>query len=266
MTTSTNKRRVTFDQVALEYDQVRPGYPEALFDDVVTRSHIPPDGRILEVGCGTGQATIPFARRGYQIDGIELGENLAAVARHNLAVYPKAKVLVGAFETWPHEDQMYSLLVSATAFHWIDPAVRYQRAAQVLKPDGHIALFWNKHVQTAISADFFEAVQGIYLREVSAMARNYPGLPHPKDLLTPVTEEIDQSGLFGEVTVLRYPWNVDYDSTEYISLLNTYSDHLSLDVAVRGRLFGGIAELIGTQFGNRITKEYLTILYLSRRK
>ena len=262
----TNEQRVTFDQVALEYDQVRPGYPEALFDDVVTRSHIPPDGRILEVGCGTGQATIPFARRGYYIDGIELGENLAMVARHNLVSYPKAKVSVGAFEAWPHEDQTYSLLVSATAFHWIDPAVRYQRAAQVLKPDGYIALFWNKHVQTTTSANFFEAVQEVYLREVPAIARNHPGLPHPKDIGTPVTDEIDRSGLFREVTVLRYQWNMVYDATKYVSLLNTYSDHRSLESAARERLFKSIEELILTQYGNRVTKEYLAILYLARRK
>ena len=73
------------------YDEVRPGYPEELFDDVVSLSGIPAGGRILEIGCGTGQATVPFARRGYRILCVELGENLAAVARRNLEAIPAAR-------------------------------------------------------------------------------------------------------------------------------------------------------------------------------
>ncbi|WP_392475982.1 hypothetical protein [Nostoc sp. C110] len=75
MADERSQLRSTFNQVALLYDQVRPGYPEALFDDVVSLSRINPGGRILEIGCGTGQATVPFARRGYRILCIELGDN-----------------------------------------------------------------------------------------------------------------------------------------------------------------------------------------------
>jgi len=60
--------RTIFDQAALDYDEVRPGYPEELIEDVISISDIPKDGRILEIGCGTGQATISFARRGYSIN------------------------------------------------------------------------------------------------------------------------------------------------------------------------------------------------------
>src|SRR5919107_280790 len=100
MTRRRNRLRSTFDGAALLYDEVRPGYPEDLFDDVVALSRIPSGGRILEIGCGTGQATVPLARRGYRILCVELGENLAAVARRNLAAYPQAEVRVGPFEGW----------------------------------------------------------------------------------------------------------------------------------------------------------------------
>ena len=93
--------RTTFDEAALLYDEVRPGYPYALFADVVSLSGIPSGGRILEIRCGTGQATVPFARRGYRILCVELGENLAAVARRNLASYPRAEVQTEDFEEWP---------------------------------------------------------------------------------------------------------------------------------------------------------------------
>ncbi len=100
MTDDRSQLRTTFNQVALLYDQVRPGYPEALFDDVVSLSRINPGGRILEIGCGTGQATVPFARLGYRILGIELGKNLATVAQKNLAAYSQVEVRNTAFEDW----------------------------------------------------------------------------------------------------------------------------------------------------------------------
>jgi SAM-dependent methyltransferase len=265
VTASQDQRRITFDEDALLYDQARPGYPDALFEEVIAFARPPAHGRILEIGCGTGQATLTLARRGYHIDCIELGANLAAVARRNLASYINVEITVGAFEAAPLQDDAYDLVTSASAFHWVDPAVRYRKAAQALKPNGSIALFWNKHVVTAVSADFFHAVQAIYERCAPDMAAAFPGLPHPDTLPTPVKAEIDSSDYFGEVTICKYPWNKDYDSTNYISLLDTYSDHRSLDNEVRERLFQGIAELIDTRFGGQITREQLAVLYLAHR-
>src|ERR671933_1014886 len=116
MTPNNERLRITFNEVAELYDQVRPGYPEALFDAVVQLSGIPAQGRILEIGCGTGQATVPFARRGYRILCVELGENLASVARRRLAAYPQVEVRTGAFEDWPEERSAFDLAVSAEAF------------------------------------------------------------------------------------------------------------------------------------------------------
>lgn len=266
MTIDKEQRRVAFDRVSLLYDQVRPGYPDPLFDDIIALSHIPPNGHILEIGCGTGQATISLARRRYSVHCIELGANLAAIAKRNLAPYPKAVVSVGEFETRPLEDGKYDLAVSATAFHWIDPAVRYHKTARALKPNGAIALFWNMHVQTEVSASFFQTVQKVYERIVPEMAKQFPGLPHPDTVPTPIKDEIEHTGLFGEVTVCKYPWTVAYNATSYINLLNTYSDHRRLENSSRKQLFQSIADSIDTQFDGQIVKEYLAILYLARRK
>ena len=89
MAEERNRLRKIFDEAAPLYDEARPGYPDELFDDVVSLSGIPFEGRILEIGCGTGQATVPFARRGYHVLCIELGENMAALARRNLRMYPQ---------------------------------------------------------------------------------------------------------------------------------------------------------------------------------
>ena len=165
MAEERDRLRTTFDEAASLYDEVRPGYPEDLFDDIVSLSGIPAGGRILEIGCGTGQATVPLARRGYRIQCIELGENMAAVARRNLERYPNAEVRTGAFEESFLQEGAFDLAVSATAFHWLDPAVAYPKAARALRDGGSLALFWNVHVHSDASEGFFEAAQRIYERE-----------------------------------------------------------------------------------------------------
>ena len=66
-------RRAIFDEVPELYDRVRPGYPAQLFEDVVGLSGIGARARVLEIGPGTGQATLPLAQRGYELTAVELG-------------------------------------------------------------------------------------------------------------------------------------------------------------------------------------------------
>lgn len=266
MTLDNMHLRTTFDQDALLYDQARPGYPEALFDDLVTLSAIPAAGRILEIGCGTGQATIPLARRGYHMLCIELGANLAALARYNLAAYPLVNVQTGAFEAWQVEEKAFDLALSATAFHWIDPAISYQKTAQALKPSGAIALFWHLHVQSEASQGFFEEVEQIYRQQVPEQEEKYGSLLWPHEVKEPVKAEMEQADLFRDVTVRRYLWDATYDAASYLRLLDTYSNHRVLERHRRDRLFDDIANLINTRYHGSITKGYMTILYVAHRK
>jgi SAM-dependent methyltransferase len=258
--------RTTFDDAPRLYDEVRPGYPEALFDDVISLSGIAPEGSILEIGCGTGQATAPLARRGYRILCIELGENLATIARRNLAGYPSVEVRTGDFEYYPLSEGAYDLAVSATAFHWLDPARAYPKTSRALKPGGAIALFWNEHIHTDASKAFFEAAQRIYEREAPEIVGpdDHKGLPRP-DEVPDRAAEIEASGLFGDMKTRSYQWEQAYDTEGYIRVLSTYSSHRSLDDASRERLFRGISELIESGYGGRIVKGYLTTLYVARR-
>ncbi|MDQ4127240.1 MAG: class I SAM-dependent methyltransferase [Actinomycetota bacterium] len=267
MTEERERLRRIFDEAALLYDEVRPGYPEALYEDVISLSGIPPGGRVLEIGCGTGQATVPFASRGYRILCVELGENLAAVARRNLSVYPQAEVLVGNFEEWSSQEEAFDLAISATAFHWLDPSVAYPKVARSLRPGGGIALFWNEHVHSDASGGFFEDAQRIYEREAPEIVKpeDHRGVPGPEEV-PDRTGEIEGSGVFDRVITRCYRWDETYDAEGYLRVLSTYSGHRGLDEATRRRLFRGIAGLIDAEYGGRIVKGYLTTLYFARRK
>lgn len=261
-----NRLRTVFDPVADLYDEVRPGYPETLFDDVVALSGILEGGRILEVGCGTGQATLPLARRGYRISCVELGENLAGLARRRLAGYPKVEVETGDFEDHPVPGDAFDLAVSATAFHWLDPKVAYPKVARALRPAGSLALFWNEHVRSDADPGFFVAVEKVYAREAPEIwNKSYEGPPPPEDA-PDRTGEVEGSGLFGPVTRRAYRWDQPYDAAGYLRVLDTYSGHRSLSEETRSRLFRSISDLIDAEYGGRIVKGYLTTLYVARRR
>ena len=111
--------RAIFDEDAERYDRARPGYPAALFDDLAELAGVGPGCRLLEIGPGTGKATVDLARRGCCLVAVELGPNLAAVARANLAAVDAApasyEVVVSAFETWPLPPEPFDVVLAATA-------------------------------------------------------------------------------------------------------------------------------------------------------
>jgi SAM-dependent methyltransferase len=194
--------RTTFDEVARVYDEVRPGYPEPLVEDLITLSGIPRDGSILEVGCGTGQATLPFARRGYAMHCLELGPNLAALAAEHCRPYSNVVVENVSFEEWPLRLGQFDLVLSAAAFHWIPPDVGYPKAAAALQDGGSLALLWNDH--QGGDGPFFEAAQQVR-RDVAMLAID-PANDRPLDArLREQESAIEASGLFGPVSVRRYP-------------------------------------------------------------
>ena len=168
-------RRTTFDGVAQLYDSARPPYPEALCDDIESYARLHENARILEVGCGTGQATLPMARRGYAIDGVELGAKMATIARDKLSAFPKANIICADFETVSLPRETYNLLLSATAFLWINPAIRFQKARDLLKPGGALALFWHRPTLTDLSRAYLEALLRAFM---TAMPRSWRGTFH----------------------------------------------------------------------------------------
>jgi protein-L-isoaspartate O-methyltransferase len=137
--TDSERLRLTFDEDAERYERAGPTYPSALFDDLAALACIGPTCRVLEIGCGTGQATASLAERGCTIVCVELGPRMAAVARRKLARFGSVQVEVAAFEDWPLPSRPFDTVVAATAFHWIQPAVRVGKCADALRAGGALA-------------------------------------------------------------------------------------------------------------------------------
>lgn len=250
--------RTTFDEAAELYDSARPGYPAAVVDDLVALAGLGAGSRAVEIGPGTGQATIPLAERGVEVVAVELGESLAAVAARNLARFPAVEVVCADFETWEPPRGDFDAVVAFTAFHWLDPATRVERCARVLRSGGSLAVVKTQHVTPEGGDPFFADVQDAYVR--AGEARAAPILP---DEVPDLRAELVAGGHFEEPAVRRYVWEVEYDADSYLAVLDTYSGHRAMPPDVRGALYREIRELIG---GRRIRKVYLAILHVARRR
>jgi SAM-dependent methyltransferase len=254
------QNRSSFNRVAEMYEAYRPGYPAAMVEFIVDASRLPPDGRILEIGCGTGIATRLFAALGYSMVCVEPGPNLAAVARRRLAEYPQVSIEISAFEEWADNGRRFDLILSAQAFHWIASDVGYAKSARMLEPSGCLALVWNMYPDP--QGPIWDAMDRIY-------AEHSPPSPqkrlHYLELAAMRAEEISSSGYFEPPQIGVFPWSETYNVEHYLGLLGTYSDHITLPHKQRQSLFAAISDLIHSH-GGRIEKPYIAYAYVSRLK
>jgi SAM-dependent methyltransferase len=231
-----HRLRATFAEEAELYERARPVYPTAVFDDLAAYAHLDAGPRVLEIGCGTGQPTLPLAERGYRVIAVELGPEMAAVTQRRLAGFPGVRVIVSAFEDWRLPDEPFDAVVCATAFHWIDPQVRVAKSAPALRPGDE---------------RFFAEVQSCYERWDPTTP---PGLRLSTAASIPMDgAELDASGAFEAVTFRRHEWDLTYTASAYRDVLLTYSGHRALDSARRAGLLECITDLIHTSYGGNIT-------------
>lgn len=249
----------SFDGVADLYDRYRPSYPAELIEDILSISDIPPDSRILEIGCGTGKATILFAKRGYSILCLEPGQNLIEVAARNLAAYPQVSFVRSRFEEWDNNEEKFDLVFSAQAYHWVPENVRYEKTASVLKPGGYLAAFWN--MNPGMVGDIRQELDKAYADHAPELVTIEKPIGQ---LIENRAKSLRTSPYFINIKVMKYPWSIRYSTREYLGLLNTYSDHLRLSEQKRGELLDVIAAVID-QNGGYIDRPYLAVVYMARR-
>lgn len=254
--------RDTFNEAAELYDRARPGYPQALVSELARVADLGPYRRVLEVAPGTGQLTRALAESGCHITAVELGDAMAAVARRRLGGFPRVEVHHADFEGWTLPDEPFDLVACATAWHWLDPAVRVEKSADALQPGGQLAVVVTSHVAGG-TVDFFARAQDCYERWDPATP---PGLRlQPSSEITSDTEEFESCPRFGDVTVTRFEQDITYTTDQYLDVLLTYSGHRALDSTRREGLVACIRDLIETRHGGRVTKRYLHELIVTTR-
>jgi SAM-dependent methyltransferase len=252
----------TFDAVAQTYEAIRPSYPEALFDAIESYWS---DGRsrprVLEVGVGTGQATLQMAARKWPVFGVEPGAQLAATARSRVASSNLVTVATATFEEVDVADASIDIVASATAWHWVDPKLGYRKAHRVLDRRGAIALWWNAHVPDTTDPRW-EPVRSAYERvapELARLARLTPDRPD----YDPVGE-LHECGLFDAVEQHVFAFEISYAAAEFLQLISTYASHRHLDPLRKQRLYDDLTSTINGELGGTVVKPYEAQLILGR--
>lgn len=259
-----DRLRATFDVAAELYQRARPEYPGRLYDTLVLETGIKAGDRLLEVGCATGKATLPLARLGFRITCVELGSRLAEAARRNLSEFPGVEIIEGAFETSPPpSDGGFDLVFAATAWHWIDPATRYQRAGELLRPGRHLALWSATHLIPDGGDPFFAQIQEVY----EEIGEEEPGgwAPIRPGQLPDGRAEIEASGLFEVVAVHHLDWEVGYNAEEYLALLDTFSNHIAMEAWKRDRLHAEIRRRLARRSDGRLRRHWGAVLRVASR-
>lgn len=253
------EQRFAFDQVASVYSRARPDYPDALVDDVLSYADLKSNDRIVEVGCGTGQATKSFARRGFSILATDPGSEMLREARESLACFTNVEFLETTFEAWPIDRAAFRLVIAAQSWHWVSPEVRFSKAAEALAPDGSLAVFG--HVPVGLPTPLLDQFKEIYLRQINKWG------PPPEAWYLPsgpFKGWFMDSGLFNPVEHRRYPWKWRHTASSYVDFLRTRSDHRMMEPAKLDELLGEIAQAINND-GGQFEVDYETHLYIARR-
>jgi ubiquinone/menaquinone biosynthesis C-methylase UbiE len=258
---ANNTLKRTFDEVALLYNEARPRYPDELFVKLIETTGLQPDSKLLEIGPGTGQATTPLAKKGFEITAVELGAGLAAIARHELQDYKNVQIIVGAFEEIALQERSFDLVFAATSFHWIDPSIRFVKIHDLLKRSGHLAIIHTHHISDEKGDAFFNASQPIYDKYDFTDKHKKPEfLPH-KDLKP---TEIDES-LFRLKYFQSFPVIITYSAKKFVQLLNTYSNHLVASEQVQQAFYGEMEALINERFQGAIDKHFSMSLTIAEK-
>lgn len=272
-----------FERVAETYDRGRPSYPPDAIIDLISRCGIGAESAVLEIGCGSGQFTRCLAPSGARIVCVEPGTSLAGLARENLADLANVVVHTSRFEDFDAPDAAFDVVVAATSFHWIDPTLGYSRAAELLRGGGHLALVTNAHSAggSHTQGDFAVRVRDLHRRLVPEIGDwTFPSYGEINGRATAggtvaevwtrverkMTDPVSVDDLFEPPRVTTYPWTITYDAEEYRTMLASQSGYALCDAARRDELLDRITDLVDAQPDGVVTKEYVTVVAIARRR
>lgn len=253
-----SERALVFGTAAQAYEQHRLGYPEEVADLTLSYAR-PPVGTALEVGAGTGKATTLFAGRGVAVTACEPDPAMAAVLVGRTTGLPVA--VVGAtFEAYEADGRTFDLLYAASAWHWTDPATRWDRTAALLRPGGAVALFGSGRAGSRlVDPALQDAVADVRRRRIpdevrATEGRGASGTWWPGS-------ELEADDRFTDVEEHDLPRVVRRSRAEHLAVLGTLSAYLQLPAADRTALL----DRIGERLPDDVEVDATVRLHLARR-
>jgi SAM-dependent methyltransferase len=256
--------RVAFGLDPARYDRARPDYPAWVFECLSSRCDVGTSTAAFEIGAGTGKATRQLLALGANpVVAIEPDPRLAAFLSEGGRTVPALRIVNSVFEDADLAPSSFDLGICATAFHWLDESSALQRIADALRPGGWWAPFWNIYGDPQKRDTFHEATLDLLASGPPNLSnRGHPHLEFGADVDARVSA-LRAAGAFDSIEVHRSAWSVTLDGSQVMDLYASYSN-----VSLRSDREAVLAELgriAREDFGNRVTRNITTVLYLARR-
>jgi SAM-dependent methyltransferase len=248
-------RARSFGSVARDYDRARPSYADEMIDDIVAAT---PGRELVEVGAGTGKATVLFGVRGLHVSCVEPDPAMAEVLRENTTSMPNVDVTIATFEDF-NPGRRYDGLVGAQSWHWTNPSTRYEKAAQLLRTGGLLALFWNREQPELTPLQ--PAFERVYAQHGLDFRKDPGGF---SDTGWP-RAELENQATLSDVEVRSYFSVHSFSAQQWCDYQASTSNHLILDAERRRALLADVAQVIEQEAGGTFELPRRCDLYLARR-
>lgn len=255
----------SFDVFAETYHSVRPGYPAQLYVDIKELCGLDSTSRLLEIGAGSGIATVELAKFGSKIVAIEPGSHLAAIAKKQTEETKNVEILEETFEDFESSDR-FDAILAFTAYHWIDEGIKYRKVLDLLDDVGSLVLVWNSFflsdspATVEVNRAYSEYFPDAYPSELSVAEVNEGVLAklHRRE------QEIVQNSLLYTVALRKYYTAYNYNVGTYPKLLNTFPKIVEVPEEKRKRFFTRISEIMGRH--GAIAVPVLTTLIICKKR
>ncbi|AFZ36936.1 Methyltransferase type 12 [Stanieria cyanosphaera PCC 7437] len=255
------QRKSWYSSVAEAYNQVRPGYSQEIIASAIKLAHLNPETtKILEIGCGPGNATVAFAKLGFSMICLEPNQDFCQLARQNCHNYPQVEIINTSLEEWQLIPEKFDAVLAANSWHWLPPEISYDKASQSLKDRGHLILLWNMNPEP--SEEISQLLAEVY-QQYAPLLFKYEGKENQK-YLNIFADHVLNSGKFGELVTQQFPCEANYSIDHYLTLLNTMSPYLNLEPQIKNDLFTGLKEKIINNCGDNLQLFYLSACQVAR--
>jgi SAM-dependent methyltransferase len=252
-----------FRDIISDYEAARPGYPDALFQDIISYAGLNPDARILEIGAGPGQATACFVKNQYDLTALEISDKQVQFLKGKFSHCPLFHCECSTFEDYICDPETYDVVFSATAFHWIQPEVGYPKAFNLLKDDGVVAVFWHMASIVEPQTEMLKQIREIY-RSFAPELDDYVSLDEAESLHQLRISQIQTQQLFHDPITKIYRWDDEYSTERYLKLMNSYSDFHSIGVGNQKAILKHVADYIGNNGGKIVIPQEVR-LYMAKK-
>jgi SAM-dependent methyltransferase len=246
------------------YHRARPGYPAWVFEVLAERTRLGSGCAAFEVGAGTGHATEPLLARGASpLVALEPDPRLADFLEARLP-HSALDVRRRPFEEADLPADAFDLGCAFTSFHWIDQADGLELAFEALRRGGSWAMCWNVFGDPARPDPFHETTVEIMRPLEQSPSAGQSGRPPFALDVDARRADLRRAGFQG-VEIARGDWTLELGPAGLRALYATYSEVAALPSDRRARVLDALAEVAERDFGGRVTRNLVTILYTARK-